>query len=99
MSAMIFNDAFNLSKIISRTSALFKLGNWVVSLLTKLLSTLFKNKANSSQSVSVSRILFFTRFLLSVIFFGNYSAPPSMMRVPTALIFHKLDFRLIPNQC
>lgn len=25
--------------------------------------------------------------------------PPSMMRVPTALIFHKLDFRLIPNQC
>ena len=52
MSAMIFNDAFNLSKIISRTSALFKLGNWVVSLLTKLLSTLFKNKANSSQSVS-----------------------------------------------
>ena len=30
---------------------------------------------------------------------GNYSAPPSMMRVPTALIFHKLDFRLIPNQC
>ena len=29
----------------------------------------------------------------------NYSAPPSMMRVPTALIFHKLDFRLIPNQC
>ena len=31
--------------------------------------------------------------------YGNYSAPPSMMRVPTALIFHKLDFRLIPNQC
>ena len=32
-------------------------------------------------------------------FLCNYSAPPSMMRVPTALIFHKLDFRLIPNQC
>ena len=75
MSAMIFNDAFNLSKIISRTSALFKLGNWVVSLLTKLLSTLFKNKASSSQSVSVSRILFFTRFLLSVIFFATSTLP------------------------
>ena len=41
------------------------------------------------------KLYFFCRLFL----WCNYSAPPSMMRVPTALIFHKLDFRLIPNQC